>query len=55
MPPSVSCLCISVPGGVVSRGSICQHHAGGDRGDVAHGKDIKHRMLASVLPRPISS
>lgn len=33
MPPSVSCLCISVPGGPVSQSSICQHHPGGDRAD----------------------
>lgn len=33
MPPSVSCLCINVPGGSVSRSSICQHHPGGDRAD----------------------
>lgn len=33
MPPSVSCLCINVPGGSASRGSICQHHPGGDRAD----------------------
>lgn len=54
MPPSVSCLCISVPGGLVSRSSICQHHAGGDRADEAQGSDIKRGMLALVLPRPTS-
>lgn len=31
MPPSVSCLCVGVPGRLVSRSPICHHRPGGDR------------------------